>query len=388
MKKTLFLLFIASFFVFSCKNRANENEENSSSDENEQILTEESISNLEKIERVTLEYLPKIIQEENEDFQKEFNMYLDAFNTKIESSKQLEAIFSMRDSLLRDLEAVMDNYYWEVGDLDWEHWEKIEEELDTIGFYSIYAEGMYVGLEAAPILSDEIEEFGSDEFKLYIDFKNTYALSMGGEYPYMSILPYFEVVAIGEVFYNKYQNSKYYELIVDDYMWSLMAVFDVHKVSFKGDEGSACFNGEMNYSYWPFVTDCDGWKTILEENPNSMFAPLIQNMINNTSEIEVDMDNEGKLAEVYVVATDKFDSYIDANYKVFDYLHQGLDIVHPIQLKKDGEPKTYVVYRFYSDYRTALASFDYINEIVANAQLFKVVLEEEFSAVITEDLTE
>ncbi|MBN2892058.1 MAG: hypothetical protein JXL97_09340 [Bacteroidales bacterium] len=373
MKKLLLLSLVFSLLAFGCKNS---DKTNNNKDNNLEAVEDFDFSNVDKIERVNLVYLPEIVAKESDEFQQKFNLYLDAFNSEITSGKQLEAIIRLRDSLLIDMEGVIEEYYWDEGEADWDKWVEVEKELDTIGFWSIYAEGMYVGMDVASILQAEINKFASDDFKLYMDFRNAYAMSLGGEYPYMSLMPYYNVVTVGEKFYKDFQDSKYYDLIKDKYMWSLLTIVDIHYVNLMNDGG--CFNGGFNFSFWPFATSCDDWEYIVEEYPNSIFIPVIKNLINNMSEIDVDYENDGNLAEVYVVVTDKVTDYMEANYKIFDYLHQGIDIVHPLAFKNDGVDESYVAYRFYSNKQKAQESLDYILSVAPDAQIFKVRLEEEY----------
>ena len=370
MKKIMFFVFIISFLAYSCKNSSENNNENSEIAND----TIDEVEDGEKIQRVELFYVPDIVNEQREEISEKFNQYFDAFNTEITSEQQLMSILTMRDSLIKDMIIIFEDYYYE-NEGDYETWELIDEELIAIGFWTVYAEGMFVYLDVAPILEDEIEEFASDDFKLYLDFKNKFSMSMGGEYPYSGLSLYFEAVKAGEKMFKEYPNSKYYDLIFDDYYYCLDAVTDIHVVN-----NSGCFHGDFNFSFWPFATNCEEWATLIKENPNSMFTPIFQSLSDNTSSINIDVENEGALSTIYVVATNKVDDYEAAKFKIYDYLHQGLDIVHALTLNNNGEIENYVAYRFYSeDYKSkAEEAFEYIKTIAPNAQLIKVKYEEEF----------
>lgn len=377
MKKVLFFVFIASFLAFGCKNNSENTTEN---DENTEVVNdnnEDDIEVTENPQKIELFYVPDIMNEQPAEIKDKFNLYLDAFNSEITSEKQLMTVLNMRDSLIRDMTTVFEDYYFE-NEEDYDTWDLIDRELDTLGFWTIYAEGMFVGFDVAPILEPEIEKFASEEFKLYLNFRNTYAEAQGGEYPYMSLFEYFEAVKAGEELYEKYPNSEYFDLIFDDYYDCLNAVTDIHVVN-----NSGCFHGGFNDSEYPFATSCDDWAVLIKENPNSKFTPILQNLSDNTSSINVDYDvNEGEaMSIIYVVVTDKVVDEEAAKFKIYDYLNHGLDIVHALTFENNGKTEYYVAYRFYSeDYKSkAEESFEYIKSIAPNAQLIKVKYVEEFT---------
>jgi uncharacterized protein YcfL len=386
MKKVLFFVFIVSFLAFGCKNSSDNSIEN---DDNSEVVDDNDdidIEDVEEIQRVELTYIPAIMEEQSDEIKQKFNLYFDAFNSEITSEKQLMAILDMRDSLIWDMVTVFEEYYYK-NEEDYDTWSLIDIELDTIGFWTIYAEGMFMNLGEASILEEEIEKFASEEFKLYLNFKNEYSMAMGGEYPYMSLFEYFDALKVGEKMYKEYPNSKYFDLIFEDYYNCLNIVTDIHVVN-----NEACFYSDFNDSFWPFATSCEDWAVLIEENPNSMFTPILQNLSDNTSSINIDYDvNEGEaMSIIYVVATDKVVDAEAAKFKIYDYLHQGLDIVHALTFENNGKTEHYVAYRFYSeDYKSkAEESFEYIKSIAPNAQLIKVKHYEEFANPIVLEITD
>ncbi|MBN2890541.1 MAG: hypothetical protein JXL97_01615 [Bacteroidales bacterium] len=388
MSKFSILFLLIVFLTLSCKNSVNKSDSNSDNNINT-TTTSIQQNNVDVNENtkqaLVLEHLPNIIKKYNSDFYQDFLAYLNLLNSFIDTEDKVLIVLAMRDSMMVEMSTIIDNYYYNEGEADWDTWALVDKELDTIGFWTIYAEGMFVALDVAPILENEIEQYTSEEFKTYIDFKNKFSQSLGGEYPFMNVSVYYPAIMAGEKMYKNFKSSKYFDLIYDDYLNCLSIVTDMHKVSF-GSSSSDCFYSNLTYSFYPFATSCDDLEFIIDEYPNSMFIPIFKKITNNMSVIDVDTDNENAKAEVFAVVIDKFDNYKDAGDKIFEFLHQGKDIVHNLSLKNNNdETLYYTCYRFYSNKQKAEDALKNIKSDFPNAKILHVIVLDDFGSAIIVD---
>lgn len=381
MRKTLILFLAVSLLFFSCKNnKTNSNSTDGNNTTVNQNDEPDDVNTANSGDVLELQYLPDILMSYNMDLYYKLVQYMDMFNSNITSEEKVLEVLNMRDSLINEMYTVMEEYFYQEGENDWDKWMLVDKELDTIGFWTVYAEGMLVDIDIAPILEDEIEQYTSDEFKVYMKFKTKYAESMGGEYPFMYVSGYFEAIVEGENMYKNYQGSKYFDQIYNSYKYCLSIVTDMHKVNFS-ETSSDCFYGDLNYSFYPFATTCNDLETIVENYPNSIFTPTLQKIQENMSTIEVDMDNDAIKSEVFAIVIDKFDNYDFATDKIFEYLHHGQDIVHALSVKNNkDEIEIYTCYRFYSDNNTAQEQMQNIINEFPRAKIIHLILEDEFDA--------
>jgi len=377
MKKIIFIFLTISIFSFGCKN--NSTNDSNDTDISSDTIVSHDVSTSDQIsEPLVLEYLPDVLKRYDSDLYEELVVYLDLLNSIIDDETQILSVLSMRDSMMNDMCYAIENYYYEEGETDWDTWSLVEQELDTIGFWTIYAEGMFMDLGVAPILEDEINNFASEEFKIFTAFNNEYSKSRGGEYPFMSVIDYYPVIIEGEKLYKDYSSSKYFNQIKEKYFSCLSIVMDMHKVNF-GDASSDYFYGEFHYGFYPFATSFDDLDLIIQEYPNSMFISVIEKLTKNMSEISVNLNDDDVKSEIYAIVIDKLDGYDEVYQKLFDYLNQGYDIVHSItSTSNDDKVDYYTCYRFYSDKKIAEENLQNIIGDFPNARIIHLILTEEF----------
>lgn len=377
MNKFSILFLLIVLLTLSCKNSVNKSDGNSDNN-SDTIIYQQNDVDINSSEALVLEYLPDIIKKYNEDFYKDFSVYMSLLNSFVDSDDKVMAILNMRDSIMSEMTTIIENYYYDEGEADWDKSLLVDEELDTIGFWTIYAEGMFVDLDVAPILENEIEQYTSEEFQTYIDFKNKFSHSLGGEYPYMSITVYYPAIMAGEKMYKNFKSSKYFDLIYDDYLSCLSILTDIHKVNFS-DFSTGCFYSNLTYSFYPFATSCEDLDYIIDNYPNSMFIPILEKLTNNMSEIDVNTDNDNVKSEIFAVVIDQFDDYSAANDKIFEYLNQGKDIVHNLSLKNnDDQIVYYTCYRFYSDKQKAQEALNYIKSDFPEAKILHIIESDDY----------
>ncbi len=372
MKKILFFIVFIGVFLFACKNNTTskdsqkkENIVKIDTQKNERIVVNkekqsDTVENCKSLLKIVSKYF-------NKENKKLLDKYCDALKCEISSQKDLQKIFVMRDTLINYLYDALSQYY--DDDLDYDIWNKAVVELDSMGFSVINGEGGFSDIEEAPLLEQEMKKYASPDFQLYAKIRYAYNKAGNGEYPYASLEPYFKIINIGEEFCKKYKNSKYYDKIIDYYQTALLVVVDIHKVvSATGEED--CFYSNFSSEFYPFESSCTDWKKYMEKYPNSIFTPIFKRLEDTISEIDIPEKQSDTI--VFVVATDKMQSLSASNKKVFDYVNQGIDIVHSLQMRDNRDTVYYAAYRFFSDKEKAQKAFNYIKAIAPDAQILKV----------------
>jgi hypothetical protein len=367
MKKILLSFLVLSIVFLGCgKFKKNSDEKDSL---NNDTLVQDGNNEVIAFDKNKLEKLPELIKKTPKNTQNKFDAYINMLSSDIKSEDDIKKIFDARETLLPLLDEFFQDYAYNE-EMDWDEWSLIDEELMMIGFATIYAEGMYVGLDVSEILTDEIEKYGSEAFKLYSKFNVAYSNSLGGEYPYLGLSSYCDVVAAGEGLYKKYKNSEYYKKIEDNYKDRLMSSLDIHIVN-NGDE-TDCYASGFSTEYWPFAADCEAIEYFIETYPKSMYTKVYEAVSKNMSEMNVEMGEGDMLGTVYVIVTDVADDWEDANNVIFSYLNSGVDIVHSLSIEIQGTATNIVAYRFYSEESRAKEEIKKIQKVVKSAYILKV----------------
>ncbi len=369
MKKITFYFIFISVIVFGCKNNSQNNTNTADVDTDAvndvSIIDDEddNISNIDDSDPIAdlgIEKIADVIKKYNSDTYHKFLEYVKLLNAEIDSQEKIEEIFDKRMEIKNDIaEAISDFYGVDYGPEE-EIWTEVLNELHKIGYDVAYIEGMFGDLVTYPILSDEIDDYASDEFKYYYAFKDANDVTVGGEYPYDYLVPYYDAVVIAEKLYNINKDSKYFKDIRADLYFCLSAVLDIHKVNLSNGN-TDCFNGDLHTDYYPFASNCADWETIISKYPNSMFIPIIKELQQNVSTIDVNVGN-GITADIYFVAVDKKDDYEQADDAILDYLLEGKGIVHSIMVSVENSDdfEYYIGYRFYTDEDMAKQQLDNI----------------------------
>ncbi|MBN1637633.1 MAG: hypothetical protein JW866_01605 [Ignavibacteriales bacterium] len=290
----------------------------------------------------------------------------------ISSEEEILEIFQLRDSLILKLYPTIDEYYWIlVEDDKYNEFENLEKELMEIGISTVYAEGMVVGLVSSPILEKQIDEYGSEPFKLYCKFMDAYSNSQGGEYPFIDLSAQMEMVDFGEKLYQNYPDSKYIEMIEFNFNFAVQLLTDFHKVTDLGQDYTQYLTEGMSVDYWPYGTSLENFTTFVQDYPNVKLTKVVKEILKNTSEIYVDFEKEGS-DPIYLIAIEELDDYLDAQNKVLDYILNGIDIPHIVILERGSDYSYAIVYRFYSDKNLADRMFNSIKLKYPDAYMLKV----------------
>ncbi len=324
-----------------------------------------------------LEYLSKIILTADSSLINDFNHYLSFFDAKITSEKQMWEFFDFRDTLLKTFTPFMENYYYNMSQDEYKKWNFVNDELESIGFKVIYAEGMFAGLNIKAIRKNEIKKYCSDAFKLYADFRYKYSSALGGEYPFINPKSYFDAVYAAEKLLLNYRNTQYFFKIEEKYKEALFICTDIHGATTTNGLKNYYY-GDFNFSFYPYVSSWSDIEYIKNDYPNSIYHNIFSNLLQNMSDIIVQQGKPDEVAVVYVVVTDKTDSYKESQNRIFDYLNSGLDIVHNLKIKNGNNLEYYIAYRFYSNKDRADKALEKIKDKVDEAKIIEVVVPAEF----------
>lgn len=303
-----------------------------------------------KKEEKNLKILYNLTKDEPE-LDKLLREYVDLISAPddVSSEEEILEIFQMRDSLIIKLYPVIEQYYWvQVENDKYAEFENLEKELLEIGMTTVYAEGMVVGLVSSPILEKQIDEYGSDPFKLYCKFMYAYSNSQGGEYPFIDLSSQMQMVDLGEKLSQNYPDSKYNKMIETDYHLAVQTLTDFHKVTDLEQDFTQYIIEGMNVDYWPYGTDLENFTRFVQDYPNTKLTKVVKEILKNTSEIYYEYEGEGN-DPIYLITIEELNDYLDAQDKVLDYVLNGVDIPHIIIIEHGSEYSYAVVYRFYSD---------------------------------------
>ncbi len=373
MKTITFLMSFSAIILFSCNNTSENSEDKNNSDTS--VITENQKINIDTTQVIetkdpedenNLKELSGILKD-NSNFYKTFQDYTKMLNSEITSEDKIKTVLKARNNLISDLTPKIDNFYSSTGETNQDLWNKVEKELVSIGFNPIYAEGMFVDLDKAPVLTDKINKYASEAFRLEIEFNNNYSKALGGEYPYAGLQDYFDAFKSGYKLFNKYFETEYYKNIEDKFNEIVLEFADIHKV------GNECFEGGLHTEYYPWSAPCNIPELFVKRFPNTVFTPVFKELQKDMSEIT------GK-GTIYLVVTNTFegnDALTSCRYKIFELMEKGIDIVHSVNIKNnDGKNIYFAVYRFYSDKNKAEDALNKIKKIINDAKIVTLNMDE------------
>lgn len=325
-------------------------------------------------QQINLKLLPDIVSNSDQNIEQKFSEYVSTLTGSVTNETDINIVFELRDSLLLDLQKVIESYYYAMNQQQYQTWENVEIELDTIGFRVIYAEGVFVGLDVAPILVPKIKRYASEEFKLYANFRNEYSKSLGGEYPFSNVYGAFNAVYAGEKLIKNYPQSYYTQLIIDDFKKSLFLVTDIHKATTSSDGVTGCFYSNFTYQFYPYFSDCSAIEKIIVEKPNSFYTNILKELYSNMSDILIQENKPKELSVIYAVVTDKSDSRDIITDKIYNYLNSGIGIVHNLTIDNGSVTEYYACYRFYSNKSKAETALDFIKPDFPDSKIIEIVV--------------
>lgn len=273
----------------------------------------------------------------------------------IQSERDLMAVLETRDSsLIPRIEAAlmtidMDNSLYEDYDL-------LQAELQQLGMQMTFAEGMFTSVGPYRFLESQIAQYASNAFSLFLDFNQAKTESFNGEYPFLNMGPYLEMIQIGEEL-AAIDGNPYYEKIQDDFENALLVFSDVHQVNNPTARGEAALFVEgVSTDAYPYMTERDTRAAYVAESSGSLFQKAVEKIMANPSTMSP------KPEALYLVVVEWADDRSMAKSRVAMHLRQGEDIPHHLEISlADGSKKFAIVYRFFEDVsqaEEALASIE------------------------------
>lgn len=378
MKKLLTIALTLSVVFFACKN----NEHKDITDPEKIDTATVVVADTQFTEvalKLELKYLPELIAQSDKKLKAAFDEYVGLVTKPITSEDDLKKIFESRYRLIQLLDEYLGAKYDKI---DWDNFDNIDKELETIGIGCIYAEGMYVGMGEITFLKDQIEKFASEPFKLYLEFLNVYTNSMGGEYPFMNLTAYADVVAIGEKLYTNYKTTDYYKIISEKFINALTTMVDLHHAAGADDE-LQCFESGLSYEFYPYAADYESIQYFIDHYPKSKYVGIFKKLKKNMSEFRYNTESN-PIASVYVIVVAEIENYEKTKSTIFEYLNKGIDAVHSVTLYRKDVELVYVAYRFYDDEQKAEEGLKTIQTKIPEAKIIHVNIFEGGKAIMIE----
>lgn len=290
----------------------------------------------------------------------------------IRTEEELLAIYAERDKLLdSELYNLLDKVN---GFVDGTVNDKgVLSELNRLGIDVSSAEGMFTGVTQAPLLENKLQEVGSPALKAYTRFKNAEARTMSGEYPFMDMDSWLEMVLAGEDLMELRPNP-YYAEVEESFHRALHNLTDIHMVYPSGSsrqEGEfSVLVGETHTEMYPFMTEDETLRKFGDSDVTSRYASVAAKIAENMSSMGADATN------IYVIVTEWVDNEEMAQRRVFTHLSDGEDIPHHLQVRRgDGKDYYAIAYRFYEDADKAQEALDKILPEFPNATMIYASLE-------------
>ena len=263
------------------------------------------------------------------------------------------------------------------GELFYEVGEQLEKELNHIGLTTVVAEGMFLDLAQYPMLQKEVDAYASEPYKLYQQFNDAHAASVGGEYTFLDLRPEQQMILIGERMRKDFPDHEYTKQIEGDFRFALRTMTDVHKLL--ESTGGSLIYGNLNVDFYPFATENENYTTFIKNHADSQYHGVVQDIYESVSEIQT--NKGGSYADLYLVVIDWLANSDDedappchhAVQEVYQYLDKGIAIPHALPLKKDGKTMCALTYRFYADRKKAEKALATIKPQASNAKLVHAV---------------
>ncbi len=382
MNNRLLLYFIlSSFLYFSCASDGNDKNTNDETDSTSFVLdsanleidtlNSDSVAVAFDTVKIEIPMLTGIIEQKAKLVIKEqFGNYMNALQlpSEIKEEKDIKAVISMRDSLISTLQyGFLEEYYYKELEGKQDKQETLMKEFAKIGIQPVYAEGMYAGLTEAPILKEKIAEIASPEFKLYIEFQQAWANSLGTEYTYMDLKPEAKMVSLGEKLKKDFPNSEYVALTKSNYSDAIYPLTNIHASEHEGR--TTYIVGGMTADVYPGWTEIANHKDFVKKYPKTKLASVVDSILVNISTLDSESDT------IFTIVTDWVDTYSQAREKASNYIMDGKDIPHFSEIKTPNGKKVALIYRFYSNSEMANRQLQKAQRLNEQAEIVKISAE-------------
>ena len=284
----------------------------------------------------------------------------------IQSEADLTDLLERRDSsMIPRLEAVLMTL--DQNQELYEDYDNLQTELQQLGMQMTFAEGMFTSVGPFRFLEEEIEQYASPGFRLFLQFREAQTASFNGEYPYLNMGPYIEMVEIGEEMKSLSDHS-YYSKIEDDFQQAVIAVSDIHLVSDPvAREEASWFVSDINTEFYPFATEADTRQAYVQQTEGSPFQKAMEKIIANPSSMTK------KPTHLYLIVVEWVEDEEIAVSRVASHLTSGEDIPHHLEVNlADGTRKYAIVYRFFEEVEEAEEALETVQADFPEADLMMV----------------
>ncbi|MEL6652378.1 MAG: hypothetical protein AAFQ87_16370, partial [Bacteroidota bacterium] len=266
-----------------------------------------------------------------------------------------------RDQAREQLQSLIENQ-----DEEWiyQNNQRLETELNRLGLTMLSAEGMFIGLGNAPLLNELVESKGSDALKWYLRFVYASDESANGEYPFLNMKPYGDMIVAAEKL-KELSPNPYYEKVESEYKRALLSMTDIHRVGAPNarTEEKQLLVGGVNTEMYPFATDAKS-RRAFAEGAQSQYSELLTKILSNVSEMSEEPET------LYIILTEWVDGEEMAKNRVFAHLESGEDIPHYLKIRRTNGSDAYaIVYRFFEDAEKAEAAISKIEQEIPTAEL-------------------
>ena len=260
-------------------------------------------------------------------------------------------------------------YFLENQDAIWldENWQKVEAELNQLGFSMQSAEGMFTGLGLSPVLEEKVASLGSDAFQWYLKFIYAQDESASGEYPFQDMEPYGRMVVAGKKLQDLEPGS-YYDRVEESYHYALHSLTDIHKVidNSARQPQTTVVVGDINTDFYPFATEMES-RSRFAKSADSRLEQSMGKILENMSEMSAQPEH------IYVIVTEWMTEEDKARSRVYQHLEAGEDVPHVLTITRPNGAKQYAVsYRFYEDADKAEAAMQICEKRFEGAEFLMV----------------
>lgn len=288
--------------------------------------------------------LTRVLQGED-DILKELDVFArkTLISGQINSEASLISTLETRDSvLIPRVEAALQTK--DNGNTLNDDYNALQDELEQLGMQMTFAEGMFTSIGPAPFLQAEMDRYASKAFRLFCQFQDAKTRSYNGEYPFLDMSPYAEMVQVGEELMGLEANP-YQARIKETFQSSVLYMSDVHKVNDPTARGQASFfvNGISTDAY-PYLTENQSREAFITETEGSAFQKSLSKIMANPSSMSP------KPEHLYLVIVEWATTAEMAKTRVSTHLLAGEDVPHYLEVNlADGTKKFAVVYRFFEN---------------------------------------
>ncbi len=245
-------------------------------------------------------------------------------------------------------------------------YDQLQNELQRIGMQMTFAEGTFTSIGPSSFLQEQMEQYASKAFQFYLNFSEARTESFNGEYPFLNMKPYQDMIEIGMELSALNENT-YFPKIKDHYQQALIYFSDIHRVQDPTARNASLFVQGVETDMYPYMTEADTRVAYINQPGSSNFRKAMERILANPSTMSIKPDH------LYLVVVEWADNEEMARSRVTDHLTSGEDIPHHLQINlPDGTSRYAIVYRFFEDESNAEQAFETAQTSFPSVELMMV----------------